>query len=271
MNETQLIAPEGVRIRPNEPTGVGVLVLAGSSGRIDADRARLLATAQGALTESVRWFGGPGQNSGPWEIPLEVFTARIDALAADCDRIVVVGTSFGAEAALLIGAEDRRVDAVAAFAPSDVVWAGIMPDRRQTSHWTLDGIPLPYVPIDTSWTATTNPPEFRGLYAASRIRHPERAAAAAIPVERIRELVLVAGGDDRVWDSVDHARRITARRDAAGMTTTVVEHPFAGHRATLPEEPAPMGGVAMARGGSPSADARLGAMAWPPLSSLLSP
>jgi dienelactone hydrolase len=203
-------------------------------------------------------------------VPLEVFAARIDSLAADCDRIVVVGASFGAEAALLIGAEDERVDAVAAFAPSDVVWAGVMPGGQQTSHWTLAGTPLPYVPFDNSWTAATNPPEYRGLYAASRAARPERAAAAAIPVEKISELLLIAGGDDRVWDAVDHARRIAARRDAVGVTTTVIEHPLAGHRATLPAEPAPVGGQHMGRGGSPAADRRLGAMAWPPLARLIS-
>ncbi|MFI2363625.1 acyl-CoA thioester hydrolase/BAAT C-terminal domain-containing protein [Promicromonospora sp. NPDC019610] len=268
MNETHLVEPEGVRFRPDRPNGVGVLVLAGSSGRVDAARARLLAE-RGALCESIQWFGGPGQNPGPWEIPLEVFLERIDSLAAESDRIVIVGTSFGAEAALLLGAVHPRVNAVGAFAPTDVVWAGVSPKGRQTSHWTMAGTPLPFVPFDPSWTPGTDPPEFRGLYAASRAAHPDAAAAAAVPVERIRELLVVAGGDDRVWDSVDHARRIAARRDQAGLVTTVVEHPPAGHRAVLPTESAPAAGLRMARGGSASADARLGAMAWPELVRML--
>lgn len=270
MHEVPLREPEGVRYLPDRPNGTGVLVLAGSSGRVDADRARLLAE-QGALAESVRWFGGPGQNPGPWEIPLELFLDRLDALGAECDRVVVAGTSFGAEAALLLGAHHARVDAVAAFAPTDVVWAGEPPDGRQTSHWTLGGDPLPFVPFDRPWVPDTDPPEFRGLYARSRETHPEAAAAAAIPVERVRELLLVAGGDDRVWDSSDHARRIAARRDQAGRSTTVVEHPPAGHRAVLPGEPAPAGGVRMARGGSAVADAQLGATAWPLLVQMLGP
>lgn len=268
MREIPLSTPEGVRFAPDRPTGVGVLVLAGSSGRVDAERARLLAE-QGALAESVRWFGGPGQNPGPWEIPVELFLDRIDSLAADSNRIVVVGSSFGAEAALLVGAHHARVDAVAAFAPTDVVWAGVRPDRQQTSHWTLAGVPLPFVPFDRTWTSDTDPPEFRGLYATSREVAPDRAAAAVIPVERIRELLVVAGGDDRVWDSVDHARRIVARRRGAGLPTTVVEHLQAGHRAVLPGEPAPKSGLRMARGGSATADAQLGAMAWQALVRLL--
>ncbi|MFD7311989.1 acyl-CoA thioester hydrolase/BAAT C-terminal domain-containing protein [Promicromonospora sp. NPDC059942] len=268
MNETRLVDPEGVRFTPDRPNGVGVLVLAGSSGRIDAGRARLLA-GRGASCESVRWFGGPGQNPGPWEIPLETFLVRIDSLATDCDRIIVVGTSFGAEAALLLGAVHPRVDGVAAFAPTDVVWAGIAPNGRQTSHWTMAGTPLPYVPFDRSWTPETDPPEFRGLYTASREAHPDEVAAAAIPFEQVRELLVVAGGDDRVWDSVDHAHRIAARRDQAGLATTVVEDPLAGHRAVLPGEAAPTGGQRMARGGSTSADAQLGTRAWTELIRLL--
>jgi hypothetical protein len=268
MREVPLDRPEGVRFIPNRPTGVGVLVLAGSSGRIDAERAQLLAT-QGALTESVRLFGGPGQNPGPWEIALETFIDRIDALATENDRVVIVGTSFGAEAALLVGAHDARVDAVAAFAPTDVVWAGVLPSGQQTSHWTFGGTLLPFTPFDESWTAETDPPEFRGLYAASREAHPDAADAAVIPVERITDLLVIAGGGDRVWDSVDHAHRIVARRDSAGLATTLIENPLAGHRAVLPAESIQTGGQRMARGGSATADAQLGATAWPALMRLL--
>ena len=102
---------------PAVSNGVGALVLAGSSGRIDSGRASLLAQ-HGVLAESVQWFGGPGQHDGPWEIPLEFFLDRVDALAAECDRVLVLGTSFGAEAALLVGALSSKVAAVVAFAPS---------------------------------------------------------------------------------------------------------------------------------------------------------
>ena len=95
----ELSTPVGVRWEPEDPRGVGALVLGGSSGRVDVQRARLLAE-EGVLAESIQWFGGPGQHEGPWEIPLETFAARAEALAADCDRVVLVGLSFGAEAAL---------------------------------------------------------------------------------------------------------------------------------------------------------------------------
>lgn len=261
---------DGVRFVPDagSTTGTGALVLAGSSGRVDTTRARILAGAD-VVAESIRWFGGPGQHDGPWEIPLEVFLDRVAALRRDCDRVLVLGTSFGAEAALLTGAWSGEVAAVVAFAPSDVVWAGVTGDGRVTSHWTHDGSPLPFVPFDEDWTPETDPPAFRDLYRRSRARHADRVAAASIPVERIGELVLVAGGDDQVWPAVDHAEAIRERRAAAGLATTVVTDPEAGHRTILPGEAVVSAGQHMRRGGSEETDRRLGTTAWDQIRRLL--
>jgi hypothetical protein len=316
----------------------GVLTLAGSSGRVDRERVRLF-TELGADADSIACFGGPGQNPGPWENPIELFQDRVAALRRRCDRILVAGTSFGAEAALLVGAHTPEVDAVAAFAPSDVVWAGVRPDGSQTSHWTLGGEPLPFVPLVNDWHPSTDPPAYRDLYEISR-RTAVRAAseggpaardevgdgpaagdgvgdgpavgdgvgegpvardgvgdgpvardgvgegpvardgvgggpvawdpveAARIPAERIPTLILVAGGDDQVWPSVEQARAIAARRR---LPTTVLVDPAAGHRVLLPGERPPTTGIRMARGGTPAADRRLGAAAWTHLRRLLTP
>jgi hypothetical protein len=257
----------GVRWVPDRPTGTGALVLAGSSGRVDSDRANLLA-AHGVLAESVQWFGGPGQSEYPFEIPLEPLLSRIAALADECDSVLVVGTSFGSEAALLTGVHSPSVTGVVAFAPSDVVWAGVNADGRVSSHWTLDGQPLPYVPFDDTWQPDAEPPAFAGLYRASRRRYPDDVAAATIPVESIRSVVLVAGGDDLVWPSITHAEAIAARRAAHGLATTVVTDAEAGHRTILPGEVPVSGGMRMRRGGTEIADRRLGSQAWPHLSAL---
>ncbi|MGN6300562.1 MAG: alpha/beta fold hydrolase [Angustibacter sp.] len=264
-----LTTPEVVRYRPASHCGTGVLVLGGSSGRIDAARARLLCE-HGALAESIRWFGGPGQQPGPFEVPLETFQQRVDDLARECDRVVLVGTSFGAEAALATASVTPVVVAVAAFAPSDVVWAGVTPDGRQTSHWSLRGRPLPFVPFDEAAEPDGDPPSFVPVYEASRRAAPEAVTAAAIAVERIPEVLCVAGGDDRVWPSVDHAEAIRSRRTAAGRPTILVVDAEAGHRAVLPGEPVVTAGRRMARGGTEDADRRLGAAALPSLLGLLS-
>ncbi|GAB3083337.1 acyl-CoA thioester hydrolase/BAAT C-terminal domain-containing protein [Isoptericola nanjingensis] len=259
------VDPEGVRVLPRRPVGTGALVLAGSSGRVDEGRARLLA-GRGVLAESVRWFGGPGQPAGPWDVPVETFVRRVEALAAECDRVVLVGTPFGAEAAPVTGAlaagTGVPVDAVVAFAPSDVVWAGVAPGGRETSHWTWGGRPLPFVPFVPGWAPVDDPPAFRDLYLRSREADAARTTAAGIAVERIAEVVLVAGGDDQVWPAVRHAEEIVRRREAHGLATTLVTDPEAGHRATLPGEPRVSAGMAMRRGGSEAADRRLGEAAW---------
>ncbi|HSZ38808.1 MAG TPA: acyl-CoA thioester hydrolase/BAAT C-terminal domain-containing protein [Trebonia sp.] len=268
MNRAELTEPNGVRWIPDQHRGAGTLVLGGSSGRIDEQRARLFAE-QGCIAESVQWFGGPGQNPGPWEIPLETFLARIEGLTRDCDRVYIAGTSFGAEAALATAARTPRIAGAIAFAPSDVVWAGVTPDGRQVSHWTLGGDPLPFVPFDESWVPGTDPPAFRGLYLSSREASPARAEAAAIAVERIPVVITVAGGDDQVWPSVPHAGNIQRRRSARGLGTTVITDAEAGHRTVLPGESVVSAGMYMRRGGSEEADRRLGDAAWPAIRALI--
>lgn len=259
---------EGVRWLPDTPTSVGALVLAGSSGRVDSTRAELLAR-NGVLAESIRWFGGPGQHDGPWEIPLELFLGRVEELAKDCDRVVVFGTSFGAEAALLTGAHSLHVSAVIAFAPTDVVWGGVRRNGSTTSHWTLGGLPLPYVPFDETWEEEDEVPAFVGLYEASRRRSPQQLEAAGIPVERIDQVLLVAGGDDQVWPAVSMSESIRARRAEHGLDTVLVSDPEAGHRTVLPGEPVVTGGIRMRRGGTEESDRRLGATAWGYITQLL--
>ncbi|WP_433954007.1 acyl-CoA thioester hydrolase/BAAT C-terminal domain-containing protein [Curtobacterium flaccumfaciens] len=262
MQRIGLKDPEGVRFVPPVGSGTGVLVLAGSSGRIDEDRARVFA-GLGHFAESIRWFGGAGQQPGPWSVPLELFLARIDELERSCDRVWVVGTSIGAEAALVLGAHRPSVAGVIAFAPTNVVWpwpdgAGAGAER---SHWTLDGSPLPHVPLAWNTWRREEPPRFRSLYEHSYEAAPDRVRAAEIPVERIQQVVLIAGEDDQVWPSAQSARRIAARRTAAGCATTLVIDRDAGHRAVLPTEPVVVGGTAMVRGGTAVADAALGVVA----------
>jgi hypothetical protein len=94
--------------------------------------------------------------------------------------------------------------------------------------------------------------------------------AATIPVERFfGDVLLVAGGDDRVWPSLDFAHEVEARRTAYGLPTTLVTHPDAGHRVILPGESIATGGAAMERGGSEPADRALGLLVWPEIRRVL--
>ena len=248
---------------PKVACGTGVLVLGGSSGAVEHDRAALLAD-HGAVALAMRWFGGVDQQPGPWEVPLEAFVGALDRLAVEVDRLAVIGTSLGAEAALCAAVRDQRVDAVVALAPSAHVWAGVDHNGQMTSHWTWQGAVVDYVPLDQHWTALAEPPAFRSWYSQSLETFADQAEAAAIPVERIvGQVVLVAGGDDQVWPSEPWAREITKRRKQHGLDATVVTHPEAGHRVVLPSEKPVQRGQSMQRGGNESADSELGAAAWP--------
>lgn len=254
--------------------GTGVLVLSGSSGRVELDRARLLADA-GVTALAHRWFGGPGQPPGICEVPLESFGLGVDRLAPQCDRVVLFGTSKSAEAFLLYAADDPRVDAVVAFAPSHVAWANVGAgldgaDRPQRSSWSRAGAPVPFVPYDDDFVVDTDPPAFAPSYRHSLATYPERATAALIPVERVfGDVLLVAGGDDQVWPALESARSIETRRATYGLPTTLVSHPGAGHRVILPGESTASGGPRMARGGTEKADRELGRLAWPHLRRVL--
>lgn len=237
----------------------GVLVLSGSSGRVEVERCRVLAEA-GATAASYRWFGDALDR-----VPLESFDDALTTLHERCERLVVLGTSRGAEAALLLGARHPEIDAVVAISPSDVVWAALSGERPQRSSWTSGGEPLPFVPYDDDWTTDTDPPEYLAHYEHCLRRYADRVPAARIPVERIAgEVLLVAGGDDRLWPSLAFAEQVRRRLPRA----MIVSHPDAGHRVLLPGETSPAPSH-MAHGGSLAADTELGRRLWPHLERLI--
>lgn len=262
----------GFRAAPARGSDVGVLVLSGSSGRIEVERCRLLAR-EGLAALSIRWFGGPGQPPGICEVPLETFVSALARLrAAGAGRISVLGVSKGAEAALHLSVTEPRVDAVVALSPTSLTWANIGPGRDGStephrSSWTWRGQPLPFVPYAPNWTASEPsgvPVSVLGWYEQSLRACPDRVPAAALPVERSgAELVLVAGGDDLMWPSLRYAEELAARRRAAGLPVRLVTRADAGHRPRLPGESAAPASATFRYGGTPTADAALGAAAWP--------
>lgn len=270
---------EGVLVEPVGGSGSGVLVLAGSSGRIDAERCRILARA-GMTALSIRWFGGERQAPGICEIPLETFVTAIDFLRSKAARRTgVLGLSKGAEAALLLAIRDPRVDAVVALSPTSVVWANVGPGtdgltRVSRSSWTWQGEPVAFIPYDDTWTAAQaagEPKSYRGHYEQSRQTFAEAARAAAIPIEQSdAQLVLVAGGDDQMWPSLPFAQELAARRASAGRPATLVSAADAGHRPRLPGEGLAARSDRFNYGGTPEADAALGAAAWPQIVAALS-
>ncbi|MER5988359.1 acyl-CoA thioester hydrolase/BAAT C-terminal domain-containing protein [Streptomyces sp. NPDC001787] len=273
LTERELTNPwEGVLITPAAGADVGVLVLTGSSGRIDRERARILAE-QGIATLAIRWFGGPGQSPGICEVPLETFVAAVDLLhASGVRRIGILGVSKGAEAALLTAVHDPRVDVVMALSPTSRVWSNVGSGRDgerlpYRSSWTWREQPLPFVPMDDSWTATqptSGPVAIREWYELSEKTFSHLVPPAEIPVEKARaDLLLVAGGDDAMWPSLPFAEQLAQRRRSAGAQVRLITRQDAGHRPRLPGETRASASPHFQYGGTPDADTLLGAAAWP--------
>jgi dienelactone hydrolase len=136
---------QGELFLPSHPSGWGVLVLAGSSGRLDVHGARLFAR-EGAVALAQRWFGQPGLPDEIRDVPLELFMEGIALLESrGCSRVALLGRSRGAEAALLVAVNDTRPRAVFALSPSSVAWAGTGLDGRPS--WTFGGTGVPFVPL----------------------------------------------------------------------------------------------------------------------------
>jgi uncharacterized protein len=264
---------QGCLVKPDMPNGWGIVVLAGSSGRTDVARARLFADA-GFIALALRWFGGEGQVPGICEIPLEIFFSATNRLLQEgAERLAYIGTSKGAEAALLVATLDPRIDLVMALSPTSVVWANSGVGRDGLgwplrSSWTYLGVPLPFVRIDLSAPIVMidGLPSYRGCIEQSLITFSGDVEAATIHIEIAQaDIILVAGSADALWPSDVFARALAKRRTDAGRLANLLIHPRAGHRVLLPGE-SPVHSTQNAHGGDDLGDAELGKWAWAAMS-----
>lgn len=212
------------------------------------------------------------------DLPGSFVDIRIDQLATlraalakmpgvDVERFGLFAGSKGAEFALIAASRFPWIDAVVAYAPSDLVWEGwgleTIEAEGTRSSFAADGKPLPFMPYRGFTEGLLNPAkaDLRAIHENGRADHPEREAAARIPVERYRgKLMLVAGDQDKLWNSGRMARNIAASRSKAGLKTETLLYPEAGHDLG--------GGSATPRvdargGGTPEANAAARADAWP--------
>lgn len=179
------------------------------------------------------------------EIPIELIERIQEWIGQqpelDPTRIVLHGTSKGAEFALLAACRIDGIAGVVGMVPSSVVWSAFGPEvvdgAQPGSSFSWRGEPLPYMPDPPLMIAK----EFWELFAharfenrdwkqASFIAHPDHYEQARIRVDDIDEpVLLVGGGRDWLWDSAGMAASIKAVRDAAGLETTLVIGRRAGH------------------------------------------
>jgi dienelactone hydrolase len=253
---TRRLAETGVRVRPqtrgftgtfcSSPVerGPAVLVLGGSEGGLTGGFVCRVLASHGYPTLALAYFGLPGLPSSLSGIRLEYFARALRWLGkqrgVDPAKVVVMGTSRGGEASLILGSiYPQLVHGVIALVPSSVV-------NSTSAHpdWTVGGRDLPFTEI---------------------------------PVERINGPVLaVGGGQDQVWPSSIYVDNIARRLYDHGRTdVTPLVYPAAGHGLGFPVpnvRVATKGGANEGYydfGGTPEADGRARSAMWPKLLAFL--
>lgn len=215
-----------------------IIVLGGSEGGLFTARwAAPILASRGYSVLGLGYFQGEEtalsdlpQNLE--QVPLERLARARDWLArqpgVDAGRIAVVGVSKGAEFALVGATVFPWVTAVAAFAPTHVVWEGIpLPDhldRGAGSSWTFENKPLPYVRWSRSAERrgdvileATGSSRLTDVHLESLVEFAADVDTARISLDRGQAAVFVAAGlDDGMWPaaySAEQLRRNLERRN----------------------------------------------------------
>jgi len=255
----------------------GVLALGGSDGGTPEYFLNLLVP-EGFACLALQYWGTRDTQLSMTDIPLERVEAGLRWLIARPDvaaangRVGVVGASRGAELALLSAAMfPDLVGPVVAYTPSSVVWQGLdftLPQGTLRSSWTHRGTQIPYVPYPTDAAPRQTARGFSMLPVCERgLENHAAVEQAAIPVERATgALLLVSGGDDKVWSAGRMCKMIVDRMGRHDRADRVrhLHFPRAGHMlfpyvrpsdVTAPPFPVDVGGTA-------DADAAAHSAAW---------
>lgn len=268
---------------PGEARRPALIVLGGSEGGLST--ARQIAPALASRGYAVLGLGyyAPDWGGGREvpELPASFVDLPVERLAearrwlrrqpgVNADTVGIWGVSKGAELALLGCSKYDWIVATAAIVPSDVVWEGwgpASPGIGQSSSFSWRGRPLPFTPYEGAqdyfgaFERGVRPTvTLASVHARGRWAHPARAAAARIDVAACKgEVLVVGGGEDRIWPSAFMAGLIAERRAAAGRPTLSLIEERAGHG---------LGGPGYAptteygSGGNPAANGRLQLRAW---------
>jgi dienelactone hydrolase len=267
--------------RPGPEGRPVVVILHGADGGTEAgDRfgpilAELGYAAVGLPYYSPDW-GAYGPPKALPELPGSFIDIRVeqiaelrDALSAmtgvDVERFGLFGGSKGSEFALIAASRYPWIDAVVAYAPSDVVWEGwgleTVEAEGTRSSFSFGGEALPFMPYRgfVEGLLAGDRADLRAIHENGRADHPEREAAARIPIENFPgALMLIAGGKDAQWNSSRAAANLLLARQ--GLDTVALVYPDAGHD-LIGGDGDPRDGHRS--GGTPEANAAARLDAWP--------
>ncbi len=244
--------PGSVLLRPKDLERPPVIIVLGGSeggGSFGRTTGALLASHGFAVLGLPYYspdYGGGQEIKGLRADFADIPVDRLEAVRAwlqsrkdvDASRIGLYGVSKGGEFAAIAASRLSWLGAVAAVVPSDVVWEGWGPgvtadDTRSSFSWR--GRPLPFVPYTGMRPAiaammTGKPVRLRSVHDGGRRAHPERVAAARIPIERYKGPLFLAGAmEDATWPSGPMVQNMAERRAASGLPTEALVFDDAGH------------------------------------------
>jgi len=211
------VRSDGIRgtllLPPSEKPLPAIIVLGGSAGGIPFDSYTAQFAKSGFASLGLAYFEEEGLPANLSEIPVEYFQKAIAWLRTqpevDPERIGIVGTSIGGTAALLVAAHSPEVKAVASFNGGGVIFQSIDPNpelrRREQSSFSLKGVPLPFIPIQSPPldTESLSTAYYLRVFLGSLFAAPQKIVdEATVPVERIGgPILLISGQADRLMGS----------------------------------------------------------------------
>ncbi|MCH9633042.1 MAG: hypothetical protein S4CHLAM6_13930 [Chlamydiae bacterium] len=233
----------------------GVIVLGGSNGGISRQKAQLLAS-HGHPALALGYFRAEGLPDTLEEMPLEYVVDAVKWLRkyADCNKVALLGTSRGAELALLVGSYfPNVVDAIIANVPSSVAHNAI--PNNEVSAWSYNGTPVPFIKglkdeviqdlISSKKLlfhegSYEDPYEISEIFLAQKQTHHLEFIKAQIPVENITApLLLLSADDDKMWPSKFYCLQILDQLKKKSSKIKVIYRSYdkAGHGISFPHYP----------------------------------
>lgn len=213
---------------PAEGSDRCIILLLGSKGNDAANKAlaRWVNKSGCAALGFGKWQD-PEESDGISEWPLERFGKALDWLKAEgITKFGVMGVSMGGNMALLAASFYSEFSLTIALEAIDVVMEGFEEGKKEgmtewctgKSSYTWRGKPLPWQSyhlteheyFDTMQKSSREHHEVRSLelYTSLKDVPPE----CFIPIERIGgRLLIIAAGDDVMWESGKYARRMRER------------------------------------------------------------
>jgi esterase/lipase len=213
------------------PKDIVILILGGSQGGYPNFNSDFFTTKGFSVLE-VAYFGTPNTPESLEMIPLEYFEKVLSHCKTfpefEDKRIALIGSSKGAELALLLASKYPVIEGVIAKAPSSVVFQSILGSQ---SSWSFKNEAIPFVPYVNYDFSKVKNMEYLEMYQLS-LENQSAVAHAEIAVENINgPILLFSGKDDKLWPSSMMAEMIIRRLSEKGFKFSYehISYEDAGH------------------------------------------